>query len=165
MFSTQTRGTWMGTLPGPAWQNLLPAWNMLKCYALLNLWNQVDFHSILLKWISRNSLFGRQSARSQYLLTSLFFGISRIEKPLLLLWHHVPFSRDNWCIFLVHAGKLWPFCVTCFFVILRWVLFVCTARRCIRMVRGGVLTGDPGHRFRVSNTFSTAMNNFIFKSC
>ena len=77
---------------------------------------------------SNNSNFFEISYLADYLhevstlLTSVFFGISRIELLLLKLWHHVLFSLDNWCFFLVRARTVWPFCVTCF------VVFFCVLR-------------------------------------
>ena len=86
------------------------------------------------------------------LLTSLLFIISRIEMLLLQFWLRLLLMVND-CFFPRPCEDGLAFLFTCVVVILRWVLCFCIGHSCNRLVRGGVLTGNPGHRVRVSNAF------------
>ena len=136
----------------------------MKLCVLLNLWNQIDFHSLPQIRICLNPLFGTLFARNQKFVDFSLDHHLAYRDPVAATWPLLMLLVGDLFFSLARARTVRPFCITCCDVILRWVSCLGTARRCMRLVRGGVLTGNPGQSPRVQ-CFFHCNGQFHIQSC
>ena len=138
-FSSRTLGERFETVEKLAWHSLRPVWYLIKCFALLNLLNQVDFATLL--------------------IVEFFLGFQLVRKCVGRPVTFAP-SATSGGLYILHSRTVRAFCVSVSVVNLFSVIASVNRSRCMGLVRG---RGGKQKSWTISRRvqyFLTATDNF-----